>query len=102
MVLREAQFRLRGKPDYVLRDVERGRPRLVALELKPSRRSRCVLESDAVQVAAYTLLLQATYGDAAASFGYLRDQSGRCGSTSHLSCVVSSRRSMGESRRNSC
>jgi CRISPR/Cas system-associated exonuclease Cas4 (RecB family) len=35
-----------------------------------------VLESDAVQVAAYTLLLRATYGEAAASFGYLRDQSG--------------------------
>jgi CRISPR/Cas system-associated exonuclease Cas4 (RecB family) len=35
-----------------------------------------VLESDAVQVATYTLLLQATYGEAAASFGYLRDQSG--------------------------
>jgi hypothetical protein len=32
--------------------------------------------SDAVHVAANPLLLQATYGEAAASFGYLRDRSG--------------------------
>ena len=76
VMLRDPRLGLRGKPDYVLREVERGRPRLVALELKPMRRSGRVLESDAVQVAAYTLLLQATYGAAAASFGYLRLASG--------------------------
>lgn len=75
VMLRDARFGLRGKPDYVLRTVERGRAQLVALELKPTRKSGRVLESDAVQVAAYTLLLKATYGEAAASFGYLRYQS---------------------------
>lgn len=75
-ILRDARLGLRGKPDYVLRVVEEERPLLVALELKPTRRSTRVLESDAVQVAAYTLLLQAAYGAAAASFGYLRYQSG--------------------------
>ena len=72
VMLRDPRLGLRGKPDYVLREVEQGRPRLVALEVKPMRRSGRVLESDALQVAAYALLLQATYGAAAAPFGYLR------------------------------
>lgn len=76
VVLRDARLGLRGRPDYVLRAMEGDRPLLVALELKPTRRSTRVLESDAVQVAAYTLLLQAAYGATAASFGYLRYQSG--------------------------
>lgn len=76
VMLRDPRLGLRGKPDYVLRVMERGRPRLVALELKAMRRSGRVLESDAVQVAAYALLLQATYGAAAAPFGYLRLASG--------------------------
>lgn len=76
MMLRDPRLGLRGKPDYVLCAVERGRPLLVAVELKLTRRSSRVLESDAVQVAAYILLLQATYGDAAAPFGYVRYQSG--------------------------
>lgn len=76
VMLRDARLGLRGKPDYVLRVVEKERPLLVALELKPTRQSTRVLESDAVQVGAYTLLLQATYGAAATSFGYLRYRSG--------------------------
>lgn len=75
VMLRDARLGLRGKPDYVIREVVRGRPLLVALELKPMRQGHRVLESDAVQLAAYTLLLQATYGESAASFGYLRYQS---------------------------
>ena len=76
VMLRDARLGLRGKPDYVLLAVEGGRPLLVALELKLTRRSPRVLESDAIQVASYTLLLQAAYGAAAASFGCVRYQSG--------------------------
>jgi len=76
VTLRDARLGLRGKPDYVLQEEHRGRVLLVALELKPTRRSGRVSESDAVQVAAYVLLVQATYGASAAPFGYVRYQSG--------------------------
>lgn len=76
VMLRDARLGLRGKPDYALREMHRGRPLLVALELKPMWRSRRVRESDAVQVAAYAILLQAMYGELAAPFGYVRYQSG--------------------------
>ena len=76
VMLRDARLGLRGRPDYVLQEINRGRPLLVALELKPMWRSRRVRESDAVQVAAYAMLLQAMYGEVAAPFGYVRYQSG--------------------------
>ncbi|MFL5562271.1 MAG: PD-(D/E)XK nuclease family protein [Gemmatimonadaceae bacterium] len=75
LVLHDPRLGLSGKPDYVLRDAWEGREQLVALELKPNRRGSRVFESDAIQVAAYALLLRATYGDRAARFGYLQTQS---------------------------
>ena len=76
MMLRDPEIGLRGRPDYVLRELHGDRQLLVALELKPNRRSNRVYESDAVQVAAYTLMLRAKYGDDAATFGYMRYPSG--------------------------
>ena len=76
MMLRDPEIGLRGKPDYVLRELHGDRQLLVALELKPSRRNNRVYESDAVQIAAYTLMLRAEYGNQAATFGYMRYPSG--------------------------
>lgn len=76
MILRDPSLGLSGKPDYVLRETHGGGERLVALELKPARRSNRVYESDAVQVSTYAMLLRASYGDQAAAFGYLRYATG--------------------------
>ena len=76
MMLRDPGIGLRGRPDYVLRELHGDSQLLVALELKPNRRSNRVYESDAVQIAAYTLMLRAEYGDRAATFGYMRYPSG--------------------------
>jgi len=73
VLLRDPQLGLRGKPDYVLeeRDAD-GTSLLVAMEVKPSRRSARLYESDEVQLGAYVLLLRATHGARAASHGYVR------------------------------
>ena len=76
VLLRDPDLGLRGKPDYVLEQDIGNRRALVPLELKPTRRGRRVYESDAVQVGAYLLLLQAVYGDRAARFGYVRYSTG--------------------------
>lgn len=76
LVLRDPSIGLRGKPDYILEEDTGGRYELVPLELKPTRRSPRVYESDAVQVGAYLLLLRATYGGRAAQFGYVRYATG--------------------------
>ena len=76
IVLREPSLGLRGKPDYVLEQEIENQRALVPLELKPTRRGRQVYESDAVQVGAYVLLLQAAYGERAAPFGYVRYSTG--------------------------
>ncbi len=76
IVLRDPSLGLRGKPDYVLEQEIENRRALVPLELKPTRRSRRVYESDTVQVGAYVLLLRAVYGERAAPFGYVRYSTG--------------------------
>jgi len=72
MRLRDRRTGLYGTPDYVLREPHGAAGLLVALELKPLHAARGVWDSDVVQVAAYTCMLRATYGNAAATFGYLR------------------------------
>ena len=76
MMLFDPEIGLRGKPDYVLQELHGDKPLLVALELKPNRRSNRVYESDAVQIAAYTLMLRAEYGEQAATFGYMQYPTG--------------------------
>jgi CRISPR/Cas system-associated exonuclease Cas4 (RecB family) len=44
----------------------------VPIEVKPSRRSRRLYESDAVQLGAYLVALRATYGERAARHGEVR------------------------------
>lgn len=71
-ILTAEQYRLRGRPDYVL---ELG-GRLIPVEVKPTRSARHPYDSDRMQLAAYCLLIEETSG-VAPPFGILRyaDQS---------------------------
>jgi CRISPR/Cas system-associated exonuclease Cas4 (RecB family) len=72
LLLRDPELGLRGRPDYLL-EVSSAVGRLVVpLELKPRRRSRRLYESDGLQLGAYLMLTRATFGERAASFGYVR------------------------------
>jgi CRISPR-associated exonuclease Cas4 len=64
---------IRGRPDYVLR--ERGRQRVYPVEVKPTRDSTTLYESDALQLTAYMLLVEASYGNAFAGYGLVRYRS---------------------------
>jgi hypothetical protein len=74
--LREPTLGLRGRPDYLLEQKVDERTLLVPLELKPTRRSARVYESDAVQLGAYLLALRAMVHERAAPFGYVRYATG--------------------------
>jgi CRISPR/Cas system-associated exonuclease Cas4 (RecB family) len=63
---------LRGKPDYLLPTRIDGHERLVPVEVKPSRRSRRLYDSDRMQLGAYLLALRATAREEAATFGVVR------------------------------
>ena len=76
MLVREPTLGLRGRPDYVL---EYGAPnarRLYPLEVKPTRRSQRVYESDELQVGAYLIALRGTAGARAGTTGYVRYAAG--------------------------
>lgn len=74
VLLRDPALGLRGRPDYLLEERDaNGDARLVPVEVKPSRRSARLYESDALQLGAYLLALRATYGaERAAAHGYVR------------------------------
>ena len=76
MLVREPELGLRGRPDYVLESGEPNERLLYPLEVKPTRRSQRVYESDQLQLAAYLLALRGTAGRRAGSSGYLRYASG--------------------------
>lgn len=69
MLLRDPVLGIRGKPDYILEDRDR---RLLPIEVKPTRRSTRLYDSDRVQVGAYLIALRSTVGNRAAPFGYVR------------------------------
>jgi hypothetical protein len=86
VLLSDPALGLRGRPDYLLEE-EAGRARiLVPLEIKPTRRSQRLYESDAVQVGAYVIAVRAMFGSRAADFGYVRysERSFRVLLTEHL------------------
>ena len=73
VTLRDPALGLRGRPDYLIREGgEGGDAAVVPVEVKPSRHSRRLYESDAVQLGAYLLALRATHADRAARHGYVR------------------------------
>ncbi len=69
--LRDARIGVIGRPDYILEE-RKGARRLVPVEVKPTRRSRRLYESDRVQLGVYLVALEGTAGSRAASFGYVR------------------------------
>jgi CRISPR/Cas system-associated exonuclease Cas4 (RecB family) len=71
--LEDPGLRLRGRPDYLLR--ERGRQRFYPVEVKPARESTTLYEGDVLQLAAYMLLVEARYGRAFAGYGIVRYRS---------------------------
>ena len=76
MLVREPTLGLRGRPDYVLEYGAPNERRLYPLEVKPTRRSQRVYESDELQVGAYLIALRSTAGARAGSTGYLRYAAG--------------------------
>jgi CRISPR/Cas system-associated exonuclease Cas4 (RecB family) len=69
MLLRDPVLGIRGVPDYILENHDR---RLHPVEVKPTRRSSRLYDSDRVQVGAYLIALRSVTGSHAAPFGYVR------------------------------
>ena len=72
LMLRDPMLGIRGKPDYLVRIMLAGRRRLVPIEVKPTRRSRRLYESDRIQLGAYLVALRSTMGPSAAAFGVVQ------------------------------
>lgn len=72
MMVREPALGLRGRPDYVLEEGPPNDRRFVPIEVKPTRRSKRVYESDELQLGAYLLALRGTAGLRASTTGYVR------------------------------
>lgn len=72
ITLRDPMLGIRGKPDYLVRTMLAGRRRLVPIEVKPTRRSRRLYESDRIQLGAYLVALRSTVGQSAAAFGVVQ------------------------------
>lgn len=73
LLLEAPALRIRGRPDYLLR--ERVGGRIYPVEVKPTRESTSLFESDAIQLAAYMLLAEARYGREFAGYGLVRYRS---------------------------
>jgi len=75
LLVRDDQLGLCGKPDYLIESDESGRRLLMPMEIKPSRRSERLYESDRVQIGAYLVALRATAKNRASPIGYVRYES---------------------------
>jgi len=72
LVLRDDRLGICGKPDYLMQMTTAGESRFVPLEVKPSRQSQRLYDSDRVQIAVYLIALRATVADRASAVGYVR------------------------------
>ena len=72
MLLRDPIRGICGKPDYLLESEVGGRRLLIPLEVKPTRHSRRLYDSDRVQIGAYLIALRGTFADRASDMGYVR------------------------------
>jgi CRISPR/Cas system-associated exonuclease Cas4 (RecB family) len=73
LLLEAPGLRIRGRPDYLLR--ERVGGRIYPAEVKPTRESTSLFEADAIQLATYMLLVEARYGRDFAGYGLVRYRS---------------------------
>jgi CRISPR/Cas system-associated exonuclease Cas4 (RecB family) len=71
-IVRDEEIGVCGKPDYVIEEQIHGRSVLVPVEVKPTRRSERLYDSDRLQLGVYLLGLRALAGNRAAEFGYVR------------------------------
>jgi CRISPR/Cas system-associated exonuclease Cas4 (RecB family) len=72
LLIREERLGICGKPDYLLETDIGARQLLVLLEVKPTRRSRRLYDSDRVQIVAYLMALRSTFPDRASRVGKVR------------------------------
>jgi CRISPR-associated exonuclease Cas4 len=70
--LRDPKLGICGKPDYVLEGSADGHRVLMPLEVKPSRHSTRLYDSDRVQIAAYLIALRGTFPRLASRVGYVQ------------------------------
>jgi CRISPR-associated protein Cas4 len=68
--LQDPVLQMRGRPDYLVRDRATGR--IYPIEVKPTRDATALYESDALQLAAYMVLLESRYGAEFAGYGVVR------------------------------
>ena len=68
--LEDPDLQIRGRPDYLVRDRATGR--VYPIEVKPTRDATVLYESDALQLAAYMVLLESRYGPEFAGYGVVR------------------------------
>jgi CRISPR/Cas system-associated exonuclease Cas4 (RecB family) len=71
--LSDPGLELHGRPDLLLR--EPGSRRVYPVEVKPTRDSPTLYQSDTLQLAAYMILTESTYGDLFAGYGIVRYRS---------------------------
>lgn len=71
--LKHPGMRIRGRPDYLVRDRSTGT--VYPIEVKPTRDAAELYESDALQLAAYMLLAEKRYGAEFAGYGVVRYRS---------------------------
>jgi CRISPR-associated exonuclease Cas4 len=72
ILLRDPQLGICGKPDYLLESQVGGRRLLVPMEVKPTRRSPRLYDSDRVQIGAYLVALRGAFPDRASRVGHVR------------------------------
>jgi CRISPR-associated exonuclease Cas4 len=72
-ILKDPALRIRGRPDYLVRDRSTGA--VYPIEVKPTRDADELYESDALQLAAYMLLTEKRYGAEFAGYGVVRYRS---------------------------
>lgn len=72
LTLRDSTHGICGKPDYVVEVDRAGTRYLMPVEVKPTRRSLRLYESDRLQLGAYLLALRESARDRASSTGYVR------------------------------
>jgi CRISPR-associated exonuclease Cas4 len=91
-LLEDPALGIRGRPDYVIREAKG----LVPVEVKPTRASTQLYQSDLIQLAAYLLLVRAVYPTQFAGYGRVQyrhaqfvveltpELEARCRATAHL------------------
>lgn len=71
-LLRDPTLGISGKPDYLVETDVGGRRLRIPIEVKPTRRSQRLYDTDRFQIGAYLIALRGSYPDRAAGVGQVR------------------------------